>query len=659
MGRTLRVLGIAVALLLLWVPVWAQVPGRMVLTSPDGTREVEVTPGQAIIVSCPDGTCTGGGGAAAAVDLTKIGGVVLGGANVIDVPNTAFRVNCVVGCSSSSFTDNSAFTFGTTSINIAGYVFDDVAPNAVTENRAAAPRMSGNRVPYSILRDAAGNERGANVNASNELKVSLGDIIGVESAVTVHSSSLQIGGTTAPGGEWHAATITNIQPGASAYGLVVRDGSALSVNSGALNTTGYGINAYSRSDSLVHSMESRDSTPLGSEYALLTRNIPSGTQAISGNIGLINLTQLNNTIPNPTLSLQIGGAQTDGGTHRHVGAGNGDPSLNDVGLFVRNITAVGGPGSAAPGLYNLVAGRDPVTNAIRQHDLMTSAPTGTENGLVVRNIPSGTQAISAASLPLPTGAATSALQTQPGVDIGDVTVNNAGGAAAVNIQDGGNSLTIDASSLPLPTGAATEVTQLLQATAVKQSDGSQKTQIVDAAGNVVATATAAPAPGTRGLVGWVSQGGPWTADVTGNVAHGVADIGSPVKIGCRARGTIAAVAGDARVDLYCDTFGRPQVTSVPTYTPQTANGPATFSVGVASAQALAANASRKGVIIVNVSAAKVCLGIAAAAVIDSGICLQPDASLSLLNGSFDGVPTGAINAIAASAASSISIQEFQ
>lgn len=54
-----------------------------------------------------------------------------------------------------------------------------------------------------------------------------------------------------------------------------------------------------------------------------------------------------------------------------------------------------------------------------------------------------TQPVSATSLPLPTGAATSALQTQPGVDIGDVTVNNAAGASAVNVQDGGNSLTVD------------------------------------------------------------------------------------------------------------------------------------------------------------------------------------------------------------------------
>jgi len=56
---------------------------------------------------------------------------------------------------------------------------------------------------------------------------------------------------------------------------------------------------------------------------------------------------------------------------------------------------------------------------------------------------SGTVAVSAAVLPLPSGAATSALQTQPGVDIGDVTINNASGAAAVNVQDGGNSITVD------------------------------------------------------------------------------------------------------------------------------------------------------------------------------------------------------------------------
>lgn len=66
-----------------------------------------------------------------------------------------------------------------------------------------------------------------------------------------------------------------------------------------------------------------------------------------------------------------------------------------------------------------------------------------------------TQPISAATLPLPSGAATSALQTQPGVDIGDVTVNNAAGAAAVNIQDGGNTITVDGTVSAAVTGSVT------------------------------------------------------------------------------------------------------------------------------------------------------------------------------------------------------------
>lgn len=82
-----------------------------------------------------------------------------------------------------------------------------------------------------------------------------------------------------------------------------------------------------------------------------------------------------------------------------------------------------------------------------------------------------TQPVSAASLPLPTGASTEAtlstlngkvtacntgavvlaagtagfgkLTANDGVDIGDVTINNASGGSAVNIQDGGNSITVD------------------------------------------------------------------------------------------------------------------------------------------------------------------------------------------------------------------------
>jgi len=59
---------------------------------------------------------------------------------------------------------------------------------------------------------------------------------------------------------------------------------------------------------------------------------------------------------------------------------------------------------------------------------------------------------------------------QPGIDIGDVTINNASGAAAVNIQDGGNSITVDATSLPLPTGASTSALQTTGNTSLSSID---------------------------------------------------------------------------------------------------------------------------------------------------------------------------------------------
>ncbi len=48
-------------------------------------------------------------------------------------------------------------------------VFDDTSPTAITENSFGFLRMSANRNLYGTIRDAAGNERGANVDSSNRL----------------------------------------------------------------------------------------------------------------------------------------------------------------------------------------------------------------------------------------------------------------------------------------------------------------------------------------------------------------------------------------------------------------------------------------------------------------------------------------------------------
>lgn len=88
------------------------------------------------------------------------------------------------------------------------------------------------------------------------------------------------------------------------------------------------------------------------------------------------------------------------------------------------------------------------THAVTQSGTWTVQPGNTANTTAWKvDGSAATQPISAASLPLPSGAATSALQTQPGVDIGDVTINNSSGVSAVNIQDGGNSITVDNANL--------------------------------------------------------------------------------------------------------------------------------------------------------------------------------------------------------------------
>lgn len=47
--------------------------------------------------------------------------------------------------------------------------FDDVSPGTITENQFSNVRMSTNRNLYTVIRDAAGNERGLNINSSGQI----------------------------------------------------------------------------------------------------------------------------------------------------------------------------------------------------------------------------------------------------------------------------------------------------------------------------------------------------------------------------------------------------------------------------------------------------------------------------------------------------------
>lgn len=125
------------------------------------------------------------------------------------------------GSGGTAMADDAAFTPGTTSITPMGAMFDDVTPDSVNEGDGGVVRMSANRNLYSTLRDAAGNERGVNVNASNALLVAqtgelpagtqnIGDV-DVASLPALAAGSATIGSI--------ASITTSVVPGTAATNL--------------------------------------------------------------------------------------------------------------------------------------------------------------------------------------------------------------------------------------------------------------------------------------------------------------------------------------------------------------------------------------------------------------------------------------------------------
>ena len=62
---------------------------------------------------------------------------------------------------------------GAMSTMLAGLVFDDGSPDSIDEGDSGYQRMSANRNAYVTVRDAAGNERGLNIDASGNLTANL------------------------------------------------------------------------------------------------------------------------------------------------------------------------------------------------------------------------------------------------------------------------------------------------------------------------------------------------------------------------------------------------------------------------------------------------------------------------------------------------------
>ena len=158
-----------------------------------------------------------------------------------------------------------------------------------------------------------------------------------------------------------------------------------------------------------------------------------------------------------------------------------------------------------------VAGTD---NGLATNSVLHGLTTGGGGGYVdVKVSPAGALTVEA------TQSGTWTLGANSGVDIGDVTINNAAGASAVNIQDGGNSITVDGtvgvSGSVAVTGTFWQATQPVSIASMPSTPVTgtfwQATQPVS--GTVTANATLAAE--TTKVIGTVNVSAGQTIGVTG------------------------------------------------------------------------------------------------------------------------------------------------
>lgn len=174
-----------------------------------------------------NGVAVSMGVGASGTGTQRVASLIHDGTDTAQVTATAggsLQVECTSGCGGSggtSMADDAAFTPGTSSVTPMGATFDDVTPDSVNEGDIGAPRMSANRVLYGTIRDAAGNERGANVNASNELLVAITANSAVNVAQVNGVTPLMGAGNTGTGSP--RVTIATDQAALNGMGVYVED----------------------------------------------------------------------------------------------------------------------------------------------------------------------------------------------------------------------------------------------------------------------------------------------------------------------------------------------------------------------------------------------------------------------------------------------------
>jgi len=277
-------ISIFVLFLLSSVSAFAQVVGQGTPGDPSRPWFVEGVVSGTVTVDAGSGTFTVGAvnldtrDLLFATDKVDVSGSTVtatgsGNFTVVQPTGTNLHVVCDSGCGgAATFADDDPFTFGTTSIGNVGFVFDDAAPNAVTENSAAAARISSRREIYTQLRDAAGNERGANVSAGNALHTNLAEVAGNTISTGVGASGT---GTQRVAAIIHDGTDTALVNAGGELNVVLNSGSSVT-GVGSLLANGFDTSA-------IKTEDSPHATVAAGVYVLGVRNDGSSTQLTNAN----------------------------------------------------------------------------------------------------------------------------------------------------------------------------------------------------------------------------------------------------------------------------------------------------------------------------------------------------------------------------------------
>lgn len=233
--------------------------------------------------------------------------------------------------------------------------------------------------------------------------------------------------------------------------------------------------------------------------------------------------------------------------------------------------------------------------------IIVKETTNSNNVTISNSLPSGSNLLGKVGID----------QTTPGTT-NKVSIGTDGTVAAT--QSGTWNITNISGTISLPTGAATSANQTTEITAL---------QLID------------------NPVGSVAAG---TAGTSSYLTGGIFNT------------TLPTLTNGQQAAVQLDSSGRLIVVGVlTTKSDLTPGSPTSATVGIASAQAVASNANRKGLILTNLSNNKIFLGFGATAVINTGVALYPGGSFEMDEYCFD---TGAINAIASAASSTLAIQEY-